>query len=124
MEKTVDAWLAKTGGIPFDPGCEDVEDHELGVKDLNAHMGHVDKADGHTEVYILQRSKIEHFLDTTIVNSFVIFSCLAVGNPLTLEDFRRSVSKALLGVPRGETMGKRNSLTFTNKLKPKFPTEI
>ncbi|XP_046663052.1 piggyBac transposable element-derived protein 4-like [Homalodisca vitripennis] len=100
------------------------------VKDYNAHMGYVDKADMLKSTYSIDRKSKKwwhrifwHFLDTTIVNSFIIFSMLSQGKPLTLKEFRRSVSKALLGVPRGETRGRRSSSTPINNYKPKVPQE-
>ncbi|XP_046685368.1 piggyBac transposable element-derived protein 4-like [Homalodisca vitripennis] len=101
------------------------------VKDYNAHMGYVDKADMLKSTYSIDRKSKKwwhrifwHFLDTTIVNSFIIFSMLSQGKPLTLKEFRRSVSKALLGVPRGETRGRRSSSTPINNYKPKVPQEL
>lgn len=96
------------------------------VKDYNALMGCVDKADQLKEVYAIDRRSKKwwsriffHFLDTTIVNAYVIYSLniKGLGKALSLKAFRLSIVRALCGVPIPNQVlrGRRSALVEKNK---------
>ena len=77
------------------------------VKDYNAHMGYVDKADMMKSFYeIDRRSKkwwhriMWHLLDVAVVNSFLIFNERNEGKSLTLKEFRLAVIAGLIGASK------------------------
>lgn len=82
-------------------------------------MGCVDKADQLKEVYAIDRRSKKwwsriffHFLDTTIVNAYVIYSLniKGLGKAMSLKDFRLSIVRALCGVPNQVLRGRRSAL--------------
>lgn len=79
------------------------------IKDYNIHMGYVDKADQLKSTYEIDRKSRKwwhriffHFLDVTVVNSYILFS---LGddenkkNALTLKEFRLHLAAALVSAP-------------------------
>lgn len=103
------------------------------VKEYNAHMGYVDKADMLKTCYAIDRKSKKwwhrlffHFLDTTVVNAFVIFTTNSsdMGKSISLKHFRICVSKSLIGIPKGETRGRRPSITPINKFKTFVSQEV
>lgn len=92
------------------------------VKDYNNQMGCVDKANQLKSTYEIDRRSRKwwhriffHFLDTTIVNSYIIFTLNheGQGQSLLLNDFRTKVATGLLGVPRQNAEGNQQMSLLT-----------
>ena len=92
------------------------------MKDYNAHMGYVDKADMLKSLYEIDRRSRKwwhrimwHFLDVSVVNSFLIFKERSEDiKSLTLKQFRLAVIAGLIGASRlspggGKKRSKRQS---------------
>ena len=89
------------------------------AKDYNSHMGCVDKADMLKSYYEISRKSKKwwhrifwHFVDATLVNSFIIYRLLFPTENLSLKNFRLSVVDHLIGVPNRPKRG-RPSIKYT-----------
>ena len=98
------------------------------AKDYNGYMGCVNKSDQMKLFYeITRKSKkwshrlLWHFIDVTLVNSFIIFKLLNPNKDLKLKDFRLSVADELIGInfqkKRGRPCTKIPSIPATEKIK-------
>ncbi|KAJ8926494.1 hypothetical protein NQ314_021139 [Rhamnusium bicolor] len=75
------------------------------VKDYNMHMNYVDKSDMHIATYRIDRKSRKwwhrlfwHFLDLTIVNTYIIFKDRAPNcKIISLKEFRLSVACGFIG---------------------------
>lgn len=102
------------------------------VKDYNSHMGYVDQSDMFVSLYKVDRKSRKwwhrlfwHFLDLTVVNSFIIFRDRAQTKSLTLKEFRLAVAAGLIGAdPCMSKKGRKSSETAPNKYKTFVPPEI
>lgn len=99
------------------------------VKDYNAHMGFVDKADMLKTCYEIDRKSKKwwhrimwHFLDVTVVNANIIFKEMNPEDGMTLKKFRLAVIAGLVGAAR-PTPPKRTLAQVQNKFKPYVPRE-
>lgn len=86
------------------------------VQDYNKHMGCVDKADMLKTIYCIDRKSRKwwhriffHMLDTTVVNTFIIYSQLTEGKKLTLKQLRLAIAISLIGIPQREKVGRKSS---------------
>jgi len=86
----------------------------LAIKDNNSHMGHVDFADMLKSCYEINRKSKKwwhrvffHFLDVTVVNSFILFKCNPKDLSIKLKDFRLALAAGLIGVPKVHSKGKK-----------------
>lgn len=77
------------------------------VKSYNNHMGCVDKADMMKSFYELRRKSKKwwhrifwHFMDVTVVNSFIIFRLQFPNSSLSLKEYRLIVVDQLVGMPK------------------------
>lgn len=95
------------------------------IEDYNANMGFVDKADRSIATYgINKRSKkwwhriFWHFIDVSIVNSYILYKLTFPNRQMTLKDFRLSVVDGLLKCPdrRGRGRPKSEQKLPKNKL--------
>lgn len=101
------------------------------VIDYNSHMGYVDKADMMKNTYEIDRKSrkwwhriLWHFLDVTIVNSFIIFTQRTESRSLDLKTFRLSVVSGLIGAaPETPRRGRPSGEMPVNKFKPQVPLE-
>lgn len=103
------------------------------VKNYNAHMGYVDQSDMLVSLYKVNRKSRKwwhrlfwHFLDLTVVNSFIIFrDRLPNTKSLNLKDFRVAVAIGLVGadtcMPK---KGRKSTENVPNKFKLNIPAEI
>ena len=101
------------------------------VKDYNANMGYVDKADMLKTTYEIDRKSRKwwhrifwHFVDVGIVNSYIIYKERCNGPTLNLKDFRLSIVTGLVGagaeIPR---RGRPSGEMPVSKFKPNVPLE-
>lgn len=98
------------------------------VKDYNAHMGYVDKADMLMTLYKIDRKSKRwymriffHFLDLAVHNAFILFTVSSKnkGKTISLKDFRLAVATALIGNTKPSPRGVKKPLKFKNNYKPK-----
>lgn len=101
------------------------------IFDYNKHMGYVDYADMLKSYYQIDRKSHKwwhriffHFLDVSLVNSFILFKDKSHGKTMTLKQFRLAVAAGLLGTPESTTLkGKKQLKKVLNKFKPNIPLE-
>ncbi|XP_023019185.2 piggyBac transposable element-derived protein 4 [Leptinotarsa decemlineata] len=102
------------------------------VHDYNAHMGHVDQSDMFLSLYKVNRKSRKwwhrlfwHFLDLSIVNSFIIFRDRSPTKSLNLKDFRLAVAAGLIGAdPAIPKKGRKSLEDVPNHYKRSVPPEI
>lgn len=101
------------------------------VVDYNKNMGFVDKADMLKSTYEIDRKSKKwwhriffHFIDVTVVNSYILFKQRSEGSTLTLKDFRLALLEGLICY-KGENKNKRKreSIAGTKNFKPKVSLE-
>lgn len=104
------------------------------VKDYNRHMGYVDKSDMLKSCYELDRKSKKwwhriffHFVDLTLVNSFILFKHQAEGPTISLKEFKIAVATGLIGAdPKMPQVGRRSidKPSGSSKFKIQVPLEI
>lgn len=101
------------------------------VKDYNAHMGYVDKADMLKSVYAINRKSKKwwprifwHFIDVTVVNAFIMFKQQYANSPLTLKSFRLSIVDGFLKNSERVKRGRKSLQRSVCNFKPKTPRDI
>lgn len=104
------------------------------VNDYNKHIDHVDKSDMYKSCYEIDRKSKKwwhrifwHFVDLTIVNTFIIFKerQTTASRTLSLKEFRLAVANGLIGVsPEVPEKGRRTISEVINKYKVHVPLEI
>ncbi|KAJ8951661.1 hypothetical protein NQ314_007654 [Rhamnusium bicolor] len=115
-------------GISEEINCEQL------VRDYNRYMGFVDKSDMLKSCYELDRKSKKwwhriffHFVDLTLVNSFIIFKNLTTGTGMSLKEFKIAVATGLIGAdPQIPKLGRRSvdKPSTSNKFKIQVPLEI
>ncbi|XP_055918585.1 piggyBac transposable element-derived protein 4-like [Eupeodes corollae] len=101
----------------------------------NKNMGFVDKADMLKSCYDIDRKSKKcwhrifwHFLDVSVVNSFIIFKESSVENDklLTLKEFRIAVANGFVGAHTHKTRraGRLSECSNTNHFKLNVPFEV
>lgn len=101
------------------------------IKDYNANMGYVDKADMLKTTYQIDRKSrkwwpriLWHFVDVSIVNSFIIYNENYKHTNMTLKEFRLSIVTGLVGAstetPR---IGRPSGDMPQSQFKPNIPLE-
>lgn len=98
------------------------------VSDYNQHMGFVDKADMLKKCYAIDRKSkkwyhriIWHFLDTTIINAYILFNKRSSGSTIDLKQFRINVATALIRA--GNTAKKKGWQRSINNFKKNISIE-
>lgn len=101
------------------------------VKDYNKYMGCVDKADMLKSCYEISRKSKKwwhrifwHFVDVTLVNSFIIYNLLSKNNSLLLKNFRLAVADYLLQISKLPKKGRPFAKTPMNSFKPQVTNEV
>lgn len=115
-------------GTSVEINCEQL------VRDYNRYMGFVDKSDMLKSCYELDRKSKKwwhriffHFVDLTLVNSFIIFKNLTTGADISLKDFKIAVATGLIGAkPQMPKLGRRSldKPSASNRFKKQIPLEI
>lgn len=97
------------------------------VKEYNAYMGFVDKADMLTACYAINRKSKRwymrifwHFIDVCVVNAFLAFGINAEGKQMDLKSFRLSVAQGLIRLSHKD---KGKAKVNCNKFKVAVPLE-
>jgi len=101
------------------------------VKDYNANMGYVDKSDMLKSTYEIDRKSrkwchriLWHFVDVSIVNSFIIYIARCDESKLCLKDFRLSVVTGLVGAgTESPRKGRPSGEKPVSHFKPNVPLE-
>ena len=99
------------------------------AKDYNSHMGFVDKADMLKSFYEISRKSKKwwhrifwHFVDVTVVNSFIVYKQLFPDKKVSLTNFRLSVADHLIEVPiLFKQRGRPSLKPLLIRQKPKVP---
>nr|CAH7734315.1 unnamed protein product [Callosobruchus chinensis] len=100
------------------------------VVDYNKHMGSVDLADMLKKCYAIDRKSkkwyhriVWHFVDTTIVNAYILFQKRTSGSSLDLKKFRINVASGLIGARYAQRRKGRKSFEVVNTFKKIVPIE-
>ena len=93
------------------------------VADYNLHMGYVDKGDGMTETYSINRRTWKwtkklffHLFDLAILNSYILFSSLE-GKKISLRDFQMTPLRNLVA-QAGQEQNVRRLVGVQHPLQP------
>lgn len=100
------------------------------VREYNAHMGYVDKADMLKSLYQISRKSKKwwhrifwHLIDTVVTNAFIIYTVKGNRENLTLKTFRLAIVDGLLGNVLAVQKGRKRTLAVVGPHKPKVPIE-
>ncbi|CAH1974499.1 unnamed protein product [Acanthoscelides obtectus] len=101
------------------------------IKNYNANMGYVDKADILKSTYELDRKSRKwwhrimwHFVDVTIVNAYILYTERCKEKSLDLKSFRLSVATGLVGAAsKNPRRGRPSTEMPPNKFKANIPLE-
>lgn len=102
------------------------------IKDYNANMGFVDKADMLKSTYEIDRKSKKwwhrimwHFVDVSVVNSYIIYNERIGSKSMDLKTFRLSVALGLVGAdPELPRRGRPSGEPSVSRFKPNVPFEI
>lgn len=101
------------------------------VRDYNKHMGYVDKSDMYISLYKVNRKSKKwwhrlmwHFVDLSVVNSYIIYKTRAVGTKnMSLKDFRIAVATGLIGAGTKQSNKRTSDGDEPNRYKKIVPLE-
>ncbi|KAJ8934039.1 hypothetical protein NQ314_013614 [Rhamnusium bicolor] len=104
------------------------------VKQYNTHMGYVDRFDMLKSIYELDRKSHKwwhriffYFLDSSIVNAFILFKKRSDSRCVSLKEFRLSIARGLIGAApatRGLKRGSSPSVQLQNKFKKSYNSSL
>lgn len=100
------------------------------IKEYRRCMGCVDRADMLKSCYEIDRKSKKwwhrlfwHFVDVTVVNSYILYRSSPNAEKLTMKFFRLRIISGLIGVTKKNTPGKK-SVPRENRFKPYVPPEV